>query len=518
MEQEDIIEDALEIRLHEATRLSLDTNVMKCKSRIKNTHKIRTNLNYINALTMKSTQLLTSREQHRTTQRRRHDTTTKISILSNNNKYIHIRRQHASNKFYNQLLSYSLIQRCALMFISMLLISHSQTTNGLDSPVKIQRNKIQQQQQQFSNSTSNRAANDLDHPDNQLEQFNATFSLASNPNHKSSSDRVRRTNSEHYQVAQNINQPSSQQPECPSTRLIQSLLPSEYVGSPATSQRPSMARAHCECVPDSFGWHLTCFAGSSQATSGSGGYRDSSLSSNVMPNQLHPAFRNSQIARQQQQQQQQQNQANSNHLGRRSKRSPARWLGDDSDKLRVSTALRTGDENLSTTSHNNDELSPHEGFGEDASSSLSMSLQQPSLVQGNLQDAAERTTPAIFHKQANHLRSKSNLTGSNMSAPLDQGASSSLDRIITNNLRQDQYENSVNNNIKDFEDSTANEQPLRSSSSSNGDKFMLAAASNHLTFQTIPVLFSIKYLRNNMIEIDCDQAAPSYKAAMFRGK
>lgn len=40
----------------------------------------------------------------------------------------------------------------------------------------------------------------------------------------------------------------------------------------------------------------------------------------------------------------------------------------------------------------------------------------------------------------------------------------------------------------------------------------------HLTFQTIPVLFSIKYVRNNMIEIDCDQASPNYKPAMLQGK
>lgn len=37
-------------------------------------------------------------------------------------------------------------------------------------------------------------------------------------------------------------------------------------------------------------------------------------------------------------------------------------------------------------------------------------------------------------------------------------------------------------------------------------------------FHTVPTLFSIRYQRNSVIEIDCDNATPHYKPAMFQGK
>lgn len=58
-------------------------------------------------------------------------------------------------------------------------------------------------------------------------------------------------------------------------------------------------------------------------------------------------------------------------------------------------------------------------------------------------------------------------------------------------------------------------QQLPSSLSVGEDNSGDAAGSN---FQNIPTLFSIKYIKNTMIEIDCDQASPLYKAAMFQGK
>jgi len=55
----------------------------------------------------------------------------------------------------------------------------------------------------------------------------------------------------------------------------------------------------------------------------------------------------------------------------------------------------------------------------------------------------------------------------------------------------------------------------RENPESNGN---LISSASHLAFQTIPILFSIKYVKSSMVEIDCDQAAPNYKAAMFQGK
>lgn len=293
------------------------------------------------------------------------------------------------------------------LLVAVLIASH--LTNCLDSPAKIQRNKQQQHQRQqlqtndHSNSSTYKASssnfNDFDlsstpnsnnHNNNSRRQYSLDINdtNATNSNYSNHSadkiDRVRRTNSDfqHIQEARvSTNQASQQQQkqqECPSNRLIQSLLPPQYVGSSSTSHRLSVDRSHCECRADLLGWHITCFAGPSPlsefvggggnggaggSTSGIGDSsqhnRISSSNSNApMPNQLHPAFRTSQ--------QQQQHQQHHNH---------------------------------------------HQ------------------------------------HNQQ-----------------------------------------------------------------------VLAAASSDLSFQTIPVLFSVKYLRNNMIEIDCDQEAPNYKAAMFRGK
>lgn len=309
----------------------------------------------------------------------------------------------------------------ASLSISILIITQ---VTCLDSPVKVQRYKQQFRQTSekpkhvlASNSTGN-----LDQQEAVMnarsEWLNITTSTSA-ANLTDHNQRVKRTNN-------NDRLRSSQRrtvDECPTSRLINQLLPGSYIGSPASNQRQQQSRAYCDCQSDLFGWHLTCFAGSQQQQ------HQDAAQTGELPNQLHPAFRGPQLQRQAQQ---------AASALRRVHRSPSRWMGDNNERV-------------SNASEHLFNLASHEGFGED-----------DSRVVGNNSD----------EDQLAALPSSNSFT----LMKLDEQESSN-DKSTSNN----------NNN-------------------------------NNIMFQTVPVLFSVKYLRNNMIEIDCDQAAPNYKPAMFQGK
>lgn len=340
-----------------------------------------------------------------------------------------------------------------ILTTSILLIDHDHhSVNCLDSPVKVQRNKLHQQPK-YSNVDKNQANGELASTTNESSvqhHINSAF------------NRVRRTNSE--QVPANFQSRNSQvdqlvkdQDQCPSSRLFQSLLPPEYAGSPAISRRPSMARAHCDCVSDPFGWHFTCFSGSALSANSLNNVNNAL----PMPNQLHPAFRTPQMVRQQQRVSQQQQ-------GRRVNKRSASQSSYDERMINSSTKLS---EDISTTLLN-EEASPHEGFGEEHSSSIMSATTGP-----------PRT--------------------SNLSLKPSASNNSLIDSLIERNIDEVQHQRELRQNEGNL------------ASSANGNRNSVAS---QLTFQTIPTLFSVKYVRNSMIEIDCDQAAPNYRAAMFQGK
>lgn len=261
----------------------------------------------------------------------------------------------------------------------------------------------------------------------------------------------------------------SNEPECPSNRLAQSLLPVEYLGSPASSQRPSMSRAYCDCTPDLLGWQLTCFAGAAQSGTGSGSSAGSAAA--PLPDQLHPAFRGPQIQRMQQQ-------AAVVNRGRPPARirRAARWMGKlGAGSGSANDSAEEPDETRSTTSH--------EGFGDDSLASPILTTTRPDARTQPAKKLATLKLAQVHHRQQQQSTNSSGYDDSFISLP-------SSDTFTTiRRQQQDSEKLSANNNIN-----------------------------NHLMFQTVPVLFSVKYVRNTMIEIDCDQAAPNYKPAMFQGK
>lgn len=291
------------------------------------------------------------------------------------------------------------------------------------------------------------------------------------------------------------------EPECPSTRLAQSLLPAEYAGSPATSGRVGQSRSYCECTADLLGWHLTCFAGSAGQSKAVGRQAAASPSdaSQVggvapLPDQLHPAFRGHQIQRIQQAAAV----ANRARPAARIRRA-ARWMGE----LMTGVGLNSSSTSLDVLEVEPESLlsklpvssTSHEGFGDDAATLAALTTTRP---RSDLESADAPARPQSAKKLASlklaQLRENRKATNSTSQ---DEGFVSlpSSDTFTTLKQQQQQHQqdnekvSAANNNIN-----------------------------NHLMFQTVPVLFSVKYVRNNMIEIDCDQAAPNYKPAMFQGK
>lgn len=380
-----------------------------------------------------------------------------------------------------------------LMIASQLLCLSS--VNCLDSPAKIQRNR---QQQQASNNSSSPQVVELSSTGTSYINNNHD-SLSTITTNRTSVERVRRTNSEQQQQQQQPRQVassgSSQQAagrheghECPPSRVYLSLLPPEYSGSPAQTQRPtSMARAHCDCQPDALGWHLTCYPSSSlfpAPPAGSSGRAPNP----AMPNQLHPAFRAPQMARHQQQ------------VAAAASRRNRRWLApnEDGDDGAIN---RAGDLYSSSEAET---ISPHDGFGEETSgvsatsASAATTTSTPKPNQQAIKLANNNATQ--FHKRRQQQQQQHQTSDNN-------------DEIIL--LPGDNV-----HNYSEIRSNTGNNSSSQSSRQrqEQSDKLTFAASSNHLTFQTAPTLFSIRYVQNNMIEIDCDQAAPQYKAAMFQGK
>jgi len=354
------------------------------------------------------------------------------------------------------------------------LFAATSQVGGLDSPARIQRHK---QQSWPSPAGSNYA----------LEQSANGEQQAGSP------IRVRRTNEPRVRQQQQQQQPAGsrarQAEECPQGRLLNSLLPPEYLGSPALSQRQQ--RAYCDCTADLFGWHLTCFAGSAAALEERQALASAANSRNqALPNQLHPAFRAPQLQRQQQQQQQQAAAA-ANLVRRIQRRSPARWMGDEpTDAARN---LTNPENDAEDSSSHPISLANHEGFGEELTT-----LAPPPTTTTATSSSSIKLAPSSRHSKRKSPKrvsppqsfNESNIDDSFISMP------SSASFTLMQLQRQDQGERSA--------------KLLQSSSSANNNP--------NLMFQTVPVLFSVKYLRNNMIEIDCDQAAPNYKPAMFQGK
>lgn len=281
-------------------------------------------------------------------------------------------------------------------------------------------------------------------------------------------DRVRRTS---RQPVGQVSPGRQQRPadvECPANRLLQGLLPPEYLASPASSQRRGQtSKAYCDCTGDLYGWHLTCFASaaspSSVARPGLQPQQQDSL-----PNQLHPAFRGPQLQRQQQAA------SNLRRLQRRS--AAARWMGesssDDEPVSSTSGSLEVAADPSAVTS-------AHEGFGEDNLVALPAS-------------SATATTTTTTPRSASVAKSnKLRASRQNISAP---------------RIADDDREASDFISLPSSNSFTMMSQQLNSNQQHNS------------MFQTVPVLFSVKYTKNNMIEIDCDQAAPQYKPAMFQGK
>lgn len=255
--------------------------------------------------------------------------------------------------------------------------------------------------------------------------------------------------------------------ECPPNRLIQSLLPPEYLHSPASNQRQRQNKAYCDCTGDLFGWHLTCFAGAAVAppqqplrqrtrdssSLGAGSTHDT----DTLPNQLHPAFRAPQLQRQQQQQQ-----------GRVSR--AARWMGERNEAESGAAA------DLADTSPGSTSASTHEGFGEESNPApVTSTTPRPNRT------AKERARVSIAHNKS-------------MSISEEPADFIGLPSSSSYTLMSQQLNSNPNSN------QNQNQQQHNS------------------MFQTVPVLFSVKYAKNNMIEIFCDQAAPQYKPAMFQGK
>lgn len=288
--------------------------------------------------------------------------------------------------------------------------------------------------------------------------------------------------------------------ECPSSRLAQSLLPAEYAGSPATSQRAGQARAYCDCNADPLGWHLTCFAGSGgparaasrQSSAGASDAAGQLATAAPLPDQLHPAFRGHQIQRLQLAAAV----ASRARAGSRLRRA-ARWMGELSSGSNVNSTSPDDADPEALLNKLPSSTASHDGFGDDAPSLLAPTTTKPKLAH-ETQPAPARPQSAkklatIKMAQLRESQKPTNSTSQEESF-VSLPSSDTFTMLKQQHQQQQQQQQdsekvSANNNIN-----------------------------NHLMFQTVPVLFSVKYVRNTMIEIDCDQATPNYKPAMFQGK
>lgn len=425
-----------------------------------------------------------------------------ILFQSSPDSYLARRRRTTSSS----LLSLPSVTRFSF-FTSLLLTvaiiayhyDHHYAVDCLDSPVRIQRNKQQQPKHIIANNIT---VSELSTRQNIARvESSSTFGATSSEQLDGGypqfprENRVRRTN----EISGQVSRRPTTTIECPSKRLMQSLLPPEYVGSPAmqAGQRQSRGSCDCELDPDQSGWRITCAAGDESTLL--------LMNSNAdgrqirLPNQLHPAFRGPQMKRHKQQQQVS-NVPAAMGVNRRVNRSPTRWMGED---LVPPSGHSSSSSSGSTAAEpSGSDVSVHEGFGEETNA---------------------QTTPRPGIRSRTMSNNSSSNDGFNQAASADSDSILSLPSSASFSMVMQGEHNNNNNRSHSSEDK---ESPRSAAASDNNEKLINQNNHNsnnnndhHLMYETVPVLFSVKYTRTkNMIEIDCDKAAPNYKAAMFQGK
>lgn len=428
-----------------------------------------------------------------------------------------INTNYSTTSTKHQLIAYYSLITIVISILFTGLLLTVEPTAGLDSPVKVQRFKVQQlASASGSNSSLNVAPTiALNKSFNQEIRDSSSLQLAQNSTNQASKvDRVRRTN-QPTSLSQNNHTAQPQGNECPPTKLIQSLLPAEYQQQQQQSTNNNLQRAHCDCVRDLHGWFVTCYAGSANRN-------NLAASAALLPNQLHPAFRGPQLQRQQQQQAAAAAATNGVNGGaQRRVHRAARWMGDDVEETPANNLARSSDQNVVSHqpgSFQEDSSSvSHEGFGD-----------EPTTVSGPQAEAA-----ADSRHQRKAIGSPRSQTAAaaaaNLSSPTDVDDSfvlspSSNSFTLLQPTQQQQQQHGQENLEQNYRATTSNNNNNNNTNSSRSEKMiMMQHASNNnnnhqLMFQTVPILFSVKYIRNTIIEIDCDQAAPQYKPAMFQGK
>lgn len=395
-------------------------------------------------------------------------------------------KQRAQNK--SKWKSRWLVTTWGLLLIG--LIASSIDAVKLDSPAKIQRHKSLASLKQEPKNTHQEPGSRASRASNVPPPLSGA--VTGGTNELAQLERVRRTNDsgpKSSQTGANSTRPTTG--ECPPGRLLQGLLPVEYLRGP---QR----RAYCDCKPGSHGWQVTCHS----ETAASGRHQathDTLLIGDPLPNQLHPAFRAPQIQRQQQQAAAAAAAAagasSSTHSHSSSdqppvvrqlvRRSPLRW-----EPAETSPSPEQTPKSATTDSAFSSSASAHEGFGDDLPSS-------PGPAEGIMSGAGASSHDAIVSQPSSASYAMAPPPGQQQASSLsaDSPAASNR-RLMSESITQ--------------ASSTSNSSILNNSHNQH---------QQHLSFQPAgPVLFSVKYVRNIMIEIDCDQAEPQYKPAMFQGK
>lgn len=268
-------------------------------------------------------------------------------------------------------------------------------------------------------------------------------------------ERVVRTNERPRAGASSFNS-DSDAPACPPSRLVSALLPADYSGSPAASPRPQQGRAYCDCVEDApnAGWHLTCYVGS--ALAGGASAAASQLDAGAsLPDQLHPAFVGAQLQRRQQQ----------------------AAAGSSRRRLGRAASAASDDERQESAADQT-----HQGFDDEASDSAALSRRDGSSALA---------------------------LGPNQRRPPHNRANGTAVRHTSDHNKPKEPQELADNHADSSDRSPEYQAAAKLNHQTNSD---------HLTFQTVPILFSIKYVKNNIIEIDCDQSSPKYKPAMLQGE
>lgn len=287
-----------------------------------------------------------------------------------------------------QILQLSMLSASICLLIA--LVGQNLSVSCLESPARIhQRNRLQQQNLTNSNNLlqSNHNKPSLSITNNSYSQDNQRFS----------NTRFRRTYNDPQTLNRhNPNKPSTKEQDqhCPSEKLMQSLLPPEYAGSPASSRSSSTARSKCSCARQVDGWEITCYHGS------------------FLPQQMnnignmHPGYKN----KPNQSRQQQRHQTGS----RRSRRSSLNGWQDVSERSGGNT---------------NEDASSHEGFGEDNIST------GPTLTINTTINPQQRASP--------HLKYRNMHSNSTTLSQAIHGKNDELNNNQREMHRQDNFRDSI---------------------------------------------------------------------------